>query len=279
MAGNEIINISLWITDCGLYFSTGSLHIKGAVVLETIIVIISIAVFGIPIFMNTVGPFIIWRTQKLPAIVKFESIDSGEFLQNRNQLFLGYNHSLIDLGFTTIGSSLLKDSHTDSYFRLYWHNDLKLAAMVVTMKSNVEDMTYLEFTQKYSDGTVLDVSNSPRAEAYPKLDIKLAYRYPGVCGVEPLLKIHNTLMDKFKGNVEPVEYDVHSGFREVELFLKEESDALLAKGIVSKLIDSDGKRSLTLLGAVALTYRSVPPGKNIWGYITEKRAERALRNV
>jgi len=93
------------------------------------------------------------------------------------------------------------------------------------------------------------------------------------------LNIHTDLKEKLKGNAQSLDYDVNSGFREIELYLKEESDPLLAKGIVNTAIDLDGKRSLTLLGAFALTYRSVPPGKNIWGYITEKRAERVLKDV
>ncbi len=76
-----------------------------------------------------------------------------------------------------------------------------------------------------------------------------------------------------------VDYDLSRGFGEVEDFLKKESDALLQKGIVNRDIDEEGKRKLTLLGAIALTYRAVPPGKNIWGYIAEQRARRALKSA
>jgi len=50
-------------------------------------------------------------------------------------------------------------------------------------------------------------------------------------------------------------------------------------GLVKKEIDAEGKRPLTLQGAIALTYRSISPGKNIWGFITEERAEAALKNA
>ena len=58
-----------------------------------------------------------------------------------------------------------------------------------------------------------------------------------------------------------------------------ESDALLGMGIVKDEIDENGKRSLTLPGAFAMTFRSVSPGKNIWGYIKEKKAEKFVGNV
>jgi len=246
---------------------------------ETILIIIGCVVFGVPIFINTAGPFIIWRTQRLPANVKFQPIDNDVFLEDRSSEFLEYDKSIKDLGFEVIGSSLLKVSHTDSHFRLYWNSDIKVAAMAVTMKSNVEEMTYIEFTQRYSDGSVLDVSNSPQPEAYPKLDFKHAYRYPDKLNASDLLASHMKLKANINNDVSAVDYDLERGFGEVEDFLKKESDALLQKGIVKPDIDEEGKRSLTLFGALVLTYRAVPPGKNIWGYISEQRAKKALKSV
>lgn len=247
--------------------------------LETILIIIFCIVFGIPVFTNTVGPFIIWKTQKLPAKVKFQSIGDDVFIEERNHEFLRYDQAIKNLGFDVIGSSLLEDSHSESYFRLYWNSEIKVTAMVVTMKSKVEEFTYIEYTQRYSDGRVLDVSNSSRPEAYPNLEFKHAYRYPEKSDAAELLSVHRKLSEAFLKNVTAANYDLSRGFGEVEDFLKRESDALVHKKIVKPEIDLEGKRSLTLLGAIALTYRSVPPGKNIWGYISEKRAKKALRNV
>ena len=110
--------------------------------LETILIVILFFIVGIPAFMNIVGPFIVWKTQKLPAIVEFQAMEDDEFLENRNEEFREYDQSLERLGVISIGSSLLKDSHTDSYFKLYWHDDIKVAAM----KTKVEEMTYLDIT-------------------------------------------------------------------------------------------------------------------------------------
>ncbi len=244
--------------------------------LETIIVIALIVVFGMPVFMNTIGPFIIWKTQKVPTVVKFEPLEEEGFLQERNEIFQQYDKELNDLGFAGIGASILKDSHTASIFSLYWHADRKVAAMVVTISSKLEEMTYMEIGQKYSDGSVLDVSNSSRPEAYPQLDIKTAFRFPRFLHADELLDAHRVLREKYKADLHPVDYDVSRGFYEIEQFLRRESDALLAQGIVKEDIDADGKRALTLYGALALTYRSISPGKNIMGYISERRAEAAL---
>lgn len=247
--------------------------------IETILVVVLLIIVGIPVFINIIGPFIIWKTQKLPAIVKFQALEDDQFLENRNEGFKAYDQSLEKLGFSSVGSSLLKDSNTDSYFRLYWHKDIKVAAMVVTMQSKAEEITCLDITQKYMDESFLGVSNSKTPEAYPKLDIKLSYRFPKITNADELLKVHTRLKARYKSDLEPLDYDVSKGFRDVELFFKKESDALLGIGLTKKEIDTEGKRSLTLQGAMALTYRAIPPGKNIWAYITEKRAEAALKDA
>lgn len=244
--------------------------------LETILVIAFVVVFGIPIFANTIGPFIVWKTQKLPAVVEFQTIDNEEFMLERNAKFQEYDKSFEELRFSCVGSSILQDKHTDSHFRLYWHNDLKVAAMVATMKSKAEEMTYIEIVQQYFDGSALGVSNSPNPEAYPELDFKLSYRFPKVVDARALLHTHQKLKTAYKPQSVVKDYDVSRGFFGVEEFLRKESDALLSKGVVNETIDSEGKRSLTLFGAFCLTFRSVPPGKNIWAFITERRARNAL---
>jgi len=244
-------------------------------------IIIAIAAYFLwnPVFMNTVGPFIIWKTQKIPTITKFIELGDEEFISERDECFRGYDLELKRLGFGVIGSSMLEDSHTKSHFRLYWHSDIQVAAMVVTMKSNVEEFTYLEFTQEYEDGSVLDVNNSPQPEAYPKLNFKRMYRLPNTRSTEELLKAHSKIKTILVPSAIPSEFDIELGFSVIETHLKRESDTLVEMGLLKSNIDNDGKRPLTFRGAIAMTYRSVNPGKKIWGRINEKRTQDLLSNV
>lgn len=233
----------------------------------------------IPVFINIVGPFIVWKTQKLPAIVKFVPIPDDVFEQQRNDCFHYYDQAIRGLGFEIVGSSKLVDSQADSYFRLYWYSALQIAAMSVTISSKIEEITYMEFSQKFADGTFLDVSNSATPESYPKLDFKSAYRFPKVARANELLAIHIKLAAGLKKSLSPVGMDVSSGFSEIEYFFRLESDALLEKGIVEADIDAHGRRQLTLYGAFVLTYKSVPPGKQIVGYLSEQSAIKTLKEV
>lgn len=243
---------------------------------ENILIAIAILVFGIPLVMNIAGPLVIWKVQKLPAIVKFQPIDDNSFIEDRNAAFRSYDKSLIKRGFEVVASSLLQDSHTDSYFRIYWNPKLQVAAMAATMESKVEAVTYVEFTQQYDDGTALSVSNSPILDAYPQHDLKQAFPFSKISSTVDLLLRHAKLKSRLKTSASPVDYAVEKGFYDVEEYLRRESDELLKMGIVEPEIDENGKRSLTLHGAYALTFRVIPPGKYIWRYIVQKRAEAAL---
>lgn len=247
--------------------------------LENIIIIIAGFVVGIPILMNTIGPIIIWKTQKLPAIVQFDPVNNEIFIKERNSEFIKYDESIKQLGFEVLGSSVLRDNQTDTFFRLYWNPEIRVAVTVVTIKNNAHDLTYIEFTQKFNDGSMLDVSNSPRPEGYPKIDFKHAFRFPEITEPSHLLKAHLKLQKNIFKDMAPVAFEVERGFGEVEDFIRRESEALLEKGIVKRDIDPEGNRSLTLYGALLLTCTSVPPGVNIWGFITERQAKKALGNV
>jgi hypothetical protein len=49
-------------------------------VLETILIVILLFIVGVPIFINAIDPFIVWKTQKVPAIVKFQALEDDESL-------------------------------------------------------------------------------------------------------------------------------------------------------------------------------------------------------
>ena len=176
-----------------------------------------------------------------------------------------------------VGNSSLHDSHTDTWFRVYWHAQLKLAGTVVGISAtNQPDLTYCEFSQKFSDGRWLHVSNSNRPEAYPALPIKQSFQFPKVMVVEQLLSLHAQLRQRLKGDLQPIDYQAEQGFAEITAFLREESDALLDKGLVKPEIDADGKRSLTLYGAFVMTWRSVWPGRAIVAALKRRGTKRAV---
>jgi len=228
------------------------------------------------LIMNTLGPFIVWKTQKLPANVKFEKIDNDTFIEDRSDEYKLFVKELEALNFNCIGSSVLSDTNSNTFFRLYWNEQTKTAATCVSGVNDLGEVCYIEFSQKYSDGSMLDVSNNPVVEVYPKLNIKRTYRFPDISKAGELLDIFNKLKGSVNSSLIPMDFDVEKCFEEIETFMRLESDELTQKGITKPDIDEEGKRALTLYGAIYLTYHAIPPGKNIFGYFDEKRSKNAL---
>lgn len=232
-----------------------------------------------PLFMNAIGPFIVWRTQKIPTIVQFEPLSDDAFYEHCSALVQLYDQQLRDAGFLVVGNSSMYDSQTDSYFRVYWHDTLKLAATAVDIiGANQSTLSYCELSQKYTDGCWLNVSNSNRSEAYPELPIKQSFQFPDTHDVDVLLERHKQLRSKLKGDMPSIDYRAEQGFAEMAAFLREESDTLLAKGLVKPEIDADGKRPLTLYGAFVMTWRSVWPGRVVAVAAKRRLARRWLRS-
>ena len=247
--------------------------------IELIVIAAFVLIFWNPIVMNTIGPFIIWKKQKIQTNVEFAAVDESSFIEERNKQFKKYDSELHNLKFVSIGSSVLLDSHNTSHFRLYWNAEIKLTAMVASMNNNVEDFTFLEFIQLYSDDTMLTVNNSKQLPAYPEFDFKKSIRFPKVQSPHALLKYHALIKEKLNNDAIAVDYEVANGFKGIEEHLKRESDELLKKGFVKENIDENGKRSLTLLGAFSMTIRSIAPWKIILGYINEREAKKLLSTV
>jgi hypothetical protein len=230
--------------------------------------------FGAEIFKNTVGPFIIWRVQKPPAEIRFESLEESDFTPETVAALTAWDEPLQALGFRPVGLSKMLGNRVNTCFRLFWNPTLRKSATVICGR-----VSYLEFSQLYTDGSVLTVSNSPVQGAFPALDFKLYYRYPQMREAAPLAEIHEKLRAKFKPDAEALEIGEAGPLAKLERYIRRESDALVERGLVHEEIDAEGRRALTLRGAFAMTYRSIGPGKQIWARLTARRSAAALREA
>ena len=244
------------------------------------IVKIVLGIIFVPILLlNAIGPILIKKTQKLPARVKFRSHDEREFFLNRDEYFHALNNEIRNLGFNYLGSSFMEDSHTETHFSLYCNDKDSTCAMVVSMVSKVKTITYLEFSQVYSDGSMLDVSNANQVSPFPKMNIKIAARFPEIDNPSKLYEVFKKLKSSLKNSCQPTAYDKNKGFKMVEDFMAKESDILVEKGYCQEPIDRDGRRALTLKGAYLITWRSVFPGNKIRNMFDLSLSKSLLKNA
>lgn len=241
--------------------------------LDTLLYAALIYVLWKPLAMNTIGPLIVWKTVKIPTEITFVPLDEEAFMAERNERFRAYDQDLGKLNFRTIGTSTLSDTQSSSFFRLYWHPGVRVAATVVSIESKAGETTYLEFTQKYTDRTVLNVNNSPQPEAYPAMPFKTTHRLPEIAATLDLLRLHGTLKELSRPDSKAVVLDPAKGFAMIEKHLRRESDTLLEMGLVNAGIDPQGRRALTLRGALLMTFRLAPP----WRHLRDLRDKRKRR--
>lgn len=241
---------------------------------------IVLGIIFVPILLlNLLGPLLIKKTQKLPARIKFNEHDEQKFLSTRDEEFINLDKSIRGLEFEYIGSSFMEDSHTQTNFSLYSNDKELTCATVVSMVSSVKSITYVEFTQIFADGSMLDISNTDQVNPYPKTSIKEAVRYPEIKEPEELFKVFQKLKRLLKNSSSPVPYDKQTGFKMIEDFMAMESDDLVKKGYCKDEIDQDGKRPLTIKGAYLITWKSVFPGNKILNWLNGAYARKLLKNA
>ncbi|VAW89842.1 hypothetical protein MNBD_GAMMA17-197 [hydrothermal vent metagenome] len=223
-------------------------------------------------------PLWIYRVQKLPARVNFDAVDEEVFLSDQSDKFKLLDNKLKEIGFEYIGSSTLYDIHNTTCFSLYFNAKGNTTGMLVSMKSEADSFTYVEFSQLYSDETMLDVSNSLAVPVYPKMDVKISARFPKVQDVENLYRIFLQLKSSLKNSSSPIGYKREYGFSKIEAFIAKESDELVYLGYCKESIDLEGKRSLTLKGAFIFTWKNIFPGKGIYDKLDQAYSQKLLIN-
>ncbi|OWL90787.1 hypothetical protein [Halopseudomonas aestusnigri] len=235
-----------------------------------------LAVLLLPVVaINVIGPWLVLRTQRIPARVRFNNTDHARFLADRGEVFRRLDEQLQALQFAHIGSSVLPSSHTTSHFSLYVHPRDQAAAMLVTMTTGKRRVTYAEFTQLYADGSLLDVHNAPSLSSYPAMPCRIGVRMTGVNNLKRLFSTLQHLRARLPNSAAAIAYPEDQGFAPIERFLARESDELVAQGYCTPDIDSQGRRGLTLKGALLLTWKNAWPGRLVFNLL-EQRHTRLL---
>lgn len=228
--------------------------------------------------LNLLGPLLIWRTQRLPARIRFQPHDEASFMASRDEAFRGLDADMRGLGFRYLGSSFMRDTHTETNFSLYAHDD-QACAMVVSIVSKVKSIAYVEFAQLYADGSILDVTNTPIPSPYPRVDLKIHARFPEVLATAELHARFLALRASLKNTAQPMPYSADAGFRMVEDFMDRESDLMTRLGYCHPEVDADGRRPLTLKGAYLLSWRSIFPGRTLRGWREKQHSARLLADA
>ena len=181
------------------------------------------------------------------------------------------------LGFQFAGYMTLTDymPQMTGYFGLFTHQKQKTSGMAAVLcHAAGKTVRYCEFANKYSNGRLINVNNSPMMGAYinPK---KSVYRYPRTSSIKQLYEINNwvTSHDREAINLEGLVKG-----RELEMVCDAFNDEirLQAKYGYFFLDESNNKYRFTWKGAFIMTEKQTFPVKHILEYLDLQAAKKAI---
>ena len=149
---------------------------------------------GFLLFQYLIGPVLIWLVQKMPSEYKFRPTEHENFIEQRSQTFVDLHNQITSSSFRYVGSFDLEDSHSQVYFSIYYNDKLKLCCTLSSAYSQPSNTTQIEFTQLFSDGTLVNINNNPLFNVYPDWEVKTCYRFPNINSFQSLLYIAQKLV-------------------------------------------------------------------------------------
>ncbi len=225
-----------------------------------------------------IGPIMVFISQRMPDAYRFKILDSDNFLTDRTNTFKNLHDTIISQGFEYIGSSEINQSHSNMYFSIYNNYESKLACTLSTAHSAAQETTQIEFTQMYSNGSVVNINNNPIFDVYPNNSLKSCFRFPQINDFNQLLNIAHKLISAHKTGAEKISFDKSHEFSTIESHLTDELNLLISKGWVSSNI-SNNERRLTIKGAILMTWQLCWPVKNLLNNRDISLSEKALENA
>ena len=237
--------------------------------------IIAIGAIGL---QYSAGPVLVYFNQKFPREFKFKLLDPEAFLRDRSDLFRELHNTILKNNFDYIGSSELAQNNAIMYFSIYNDYDLKLSCTLSSAHSKPMKSIQIEFTQMYKDESVMNISNNPIFEVYPKNDKKLCFRFPHINDFDQLLHTAKILTSAIGSKKTPVSFERGCEFATIESLLTKELDFLVSKGFISSKIENEERR-LTPKGAILMTWKLCWPVKLLFNYKDINFSKKALESV
>ncbi|MFZ5757121.1 MAG: hypothetical protein ACOY3X_09475 [Pseudomonadota bacterium] len=222
-----------------------------------------------------VGPVLVLMQQRLPARYRFEKRESRTFLAEQTPTFLALHHALLQKGFNPAGASVLQMRHVKTDFSLYLDEQAGVICTLSTAASSLGVSTQAEFTQMYSDGSLVNVNNHPVINVYPRNPRREAYRFPELNDLDALLAAAMKIFAARGSGRQVSRYPLDEVWLAMEVWLDAELDALIAGGYVSETVQ-DGQRRLTVKGAILMTWKLCWPVKPVLARIDRASARQAL---
>jgi hypothetical protein len=233
------------------------------------------AVLFVLALQHLLGPYLVWKNERVPATHEFPPQDVNAFLSQQMPAVREAVAELGTLGFVPAAVSVLDKTNAKSSFLVFQHNTEPTSAMLVIASWAKGSFFYTEFTQRFADDTVLDVMNSPMPSLFPANKAKHVYRFPGM-QIPELYEAIKKLRRRHLSHKTPVRsLGIGSELTDLARWMDLEVASLIERGYY-RLAGNSNQNCLTLKGACLFTWKMAWPWKPLRNVIEVARARRAL---
>jgi hypothetical protein len=223
------------------------------------------------------------RNQTKGVDVQYEPIELPNIAEDVSHEFFQASRWLASCGFQSRGtvSHHVANTGQDSFMSLWASPGLNDSAQIIGVRTpsadgGVKVVTLVTFRTEFTDGTAIVTSNSPSASVFPPDESISSVRCPGVHDVALLLRFHRARIERDRGGRVATLARVKDPMTRMRDEHRQTYERLIKAGYYT--LDPTGQSYVpTIKGAYFMTYRLLPPFKQIQKLRKDRLAERTLR--
>lgn len=237
------------------------------------------------IVMYIYAPFKIQRQQAKEVKASFSPIELTELPPEVAHAFHEASRGLVACGFHALGHLTHFTSNTaqNSYVSIWVNASTSTQAQIIGVctPSPIEGLRVVKlvtFRTEFSDGTSLITSNSSSLGVFPRDPKVSSVKCPGIRDLALLYRFHQARVNRDRAGRTATLARVKSARTRMEDEWTETYQRLIGAGYYS-LDQTRAKYVPTLKGAFLMTYRLLPPFKQIQRLRRDRLTERSLREL
>jgi hypothetical protein len=245
----------------------------------------AVVILASGVLLYIVAPIRVRSQQIKPLKAKYESLDAEQLPQEFSATFRDASDVLQRCGFLSAGVATRLDSQIGqaSFVELFinaGHNDSAQVIAVRTPRPSAPARltALLTFRTEFTDGTVIVTTNSATGSCFPPDPQIDSVRWRGCADLERLYQFHRARVKRDSGTRRATLKDVTSTVQRLENEHVRTFNRLTAACYF--VVDEPGARFIpTIKGAFLMTYRLLPPWKQLNQYIKDRRAGRVREEL
>ncbi len=206
---------------------------------------------------------IAFKGMKMPRQWDFEAEPHDEFFARQTPEFMRYHQEMMAAGFELTDTLFTQSmSPTTNNIATYRHKQATTVAAAITSMSNTQlgNHDYIDFYERYTDGSSLSMFNSGQISVFPNVENIVKIQCDDVDNVHELLNHFRQVRTQFDKTPVPLLPDFVAQFHE---FHTREMQALVDMGYL-RISDNGEYYVGTYTGALKMTWKILPVGKQIY---------------